>query len=437
MFESLISGFVAGILANLASPKVSNFLEDFSKNNKFINHDLQRAVKKSFLRAIEAVVVKCLEKAKLSRNDIKWLEQKQAAVKDALKQLEKTEFPDMPLESLREIELLFRPSGGMATEQFLQIVEEKLIAEALENDAAAPEPYKEKIRTDVFKRMCDYFAWEIKNTPEVRCIFDSQTLAQIDVRLIELGSTVDEAKEAVYEVKKTVKEIKEILCPSKPGIIVELDADFNKLGIPELWAVIEKLQGIVKGKMTGIEAGSVKIFLEGTQEGIEQLESLFRSGELTEILGVPVKDVSIQAAPAFESKPSDAGEEGIVEKAKTWLSSLLWIPEGAGLPVTAADTSEQEKTFQTDEGEFTVTCVWEGEIKEYSAYIWLSWKAEIKPDVEFVIQFLNPATKEVRYEICPGKLRKGTATLKKEKLGFDPTKDQWGIYVEVKERKPE
>lgn len=74
--------------------------------------------------------------------------------------------------------------------------------------------------------------------------------------------------------------------------------------------------------------------------------------------------------------------------------------------------------FLTDEGEITVTCVWEGEIKEHSAYIWLRWQADIKPDAEFVIQFLNPATKEVRYEICPGKLRKGTATLKKRKTGL-------------------
>ncbi|OQX26578.1 MAG: hypothetical protein BWK80_09700 [Desulfobacteraceae bacterium IS3] len=216
---TLVGSFLMGLLANFTTQKINKVYEDFSKKNKFINHDLQRAVKQSFLRAIKAIASECLEKAKLSRTDMKWLEHKQAEVKDALKQLEKTEFPDMPLESLGEIELLFKPSGSMATEQFLQIVEEKLIAEALKDDAAAPESYKEKIRSDLFKQMCNYFAWEIKNTPEVRSIFDSQMLAQIDVRLIELGSTVDEAKEAVYEVKQAVKEIKEILCPPKTETI--------------------------------------------------------------------------------------------------------------------------------------------------------------------------------------------------------------------------
>ncbi len=410
---SLISGFVTGILANLTSPKVSNFLEGLSKNNKFINHDLQRAVRRSFLRAIEAIVLKCQEETNLSGNDMKWLKQKHAKLKDALNQLEKEESPDMPLESLREIELLFKPSGGILTEQLLQIVEKKLIAQALKDDDAAPECYKEKLGTDLFKQMCDFFAWEIKNTPDARHIFDSQTLAQIDNRLVEL--------------EKNLQSLR----PSTPGITVELDADFTKLSIPELWAIIEKLQGIVKGKMTGIEAGSVRIFLQGTQEGAKELESLFSSGELTELLGVPVKDVSIRTAPSCESKPSaDAGAEGVIAKTKAWLSSLLWIPEGSGLPATAADISDQEKTFQTDEGEIKITCAWGGESDDEPAYIWLKWKADVKPDTEFVIQFITPDNPpEIRYEIRPGKMMQGVVTIESEKIGFDPTKMKWGITV--------
>ncbi len=424
----ILGHFLLAVIHHVTGHKVNETLQHLIKNlekeGKLVNHDLQRAVKESFLRAIKDIVSECQKKTNLSGNDMKWLKQKNADMKDALKKLEKKEFPDMPLESLsemkdalkvlektkspdmpleslREIESLFKPSGGMATKQFLQIVEQKLIAEALRDDAAAPEPYKEKIRTDVFKRMCDYFAWEIKNTSEVRHIFDSQTLAQIDARLIELVEMLQRQ--------------------SKPAITVELDTDFNKLGIPELWAVIEKLQGIVKGKMTGVEAGSVRIFLEGTQEGMNRLESLFKSGELTEILGVPVKDVSIASA--------DAGEEGIIEKAKTWLSSLLWIPEGAGLPATAADISEQAKTFKTEEGEIKITCVWGGETDDDPAYIWLKWEADIKPETELVIRFLNPESDEIRYEIRPGKIMKGSGTFKKEKLGFDPTKEKWGIYA--------
>ncbi len=41
-----------------------------------------------------------------------------------------------------------------------------------------------------------------------------------------------------------------------------------------------------------IEKGSIKLILEGSQEGLERLERLFKSGELTEILDIPVEDVS-------------------------------------------------------------------------------------------------------------------------------------------------
>lgn len=39
--------------------------------------------------------------------------------------------------------------------------------------------------------------------------------------------------------------------------------------------------------------GSIKIYLEGSAEGYRVLESLFRSGQLTSIFGLPIKDVSL------------------------------------------------------------------------------------------------------------------------------------------------
>jgi len=73
---TLVGSFLMGLLANFTTQKINKVYEDFSKNNKFINHDLQRAVKKSFLRAIEAIASECLEKTNFSGDDVKWLKQK-------------------------------------------------------------------------------------------------------------------------------------------------------------------------------------------------------------------------------------------------------------------------------------------------------------------------------------------------------------------------
>ncbi|MCP4111442.1 MAG: hypothetical protein GY749_38925 [Desulfobacteraceae bacterium] len=71
------------------------------------------------------------------------------------------------------------------------------------------------------------------------------------------------------------------------------------------------------------------------------------------------------------------------DAAKQVVSSLLWIPEGAGQPIVAADISEQTEIFKTNEGEITLTCVWGGQSGDEPAYIWLKWEADIKPDTEF------------------------------------------------------
>jgi hypothetical protein len=114
---------------------------------------------------------------------------------------------------------------------------------------------------------------------------------------------------------------------------------------------------------------------------------------------------------------------------KEFVSSLLWIPEGAGDPIVAADISEQENTIETDEGKIRITCVWGGETDDDPAYIWVKWDADMKPDAEFVIQIINPETHKIYYEIRPGKIRNDTVTIESEELKFDPTEMKWGIAV--------
>ncbi len=46
-------------------------------------------------------------------------------------------------------------------------------------------------------------------------------------------------------------------------------------------------------KIIGIDKGSIKLTLDGSQEDIERLDTLFKAGELKEVLGIPVEDVRI------------------------------------------------------------------------------------------------------------------------------------------------
>ena len=69
----------------------------------------------------------------------------------------------------------------------------------------------------------------------------------------------------------------------------------SKINVAKLKAIeasLREIAGDVSLKIVDIEEGSIKLILEGSQEGLERLEQLFKSGELTEILDIPVEDVN-------------------------------------------------------------------------------------------------------------------------------------------------
>jgi uncharacterized protein YjbI with pentapeptide repeats len=68
----------------------------------------------------------------------------------------------------------------------------------------------------------------------------------------------------------------------------------SKVDIPKLKAIVahlQKITGDTSIEIVDIEKGSIRLILEGSQESLEQIEALFKSGQLTEVQGIPVQDV--------------------------------------------------------------------------------------------------------------------------------------------------
>jgi serine/threonine-protein kinase RsbW len=68
----------------------------------------------------------------------------------------------------------------------------------------------------------------------------------------------------------------------------------SKDDISKLKAIAELLQEITGDtyiKIIDVERGSIKLILEGSQESLEQIEALFKAGQLTEVLKIPVENV--------------------------------------------------------------------------------------------------------------------------------------------------
>ena len=106
-----------------------------------------------------------------------------------------------------------------------------------------------------------------------------------------------------------------------------------------------------------------------------------------------------------------------------------WEPLGTGEALVAASSVTQEHEFHTKAGLIKVVCAWGQSAGGEPAYIWLSWDAELQQESSFVIRLLDPDTREMRYEIQPGAIRKGNQTFTQETLGFDPVARKWAISV--------
>lgn len=122
----------------------------------------------------------------------------------------------------------------------------------------------------------------------------------------------------------------------------------------------------------------------------------------------------------------------IPEKLIAWISPL-WQPQWAGAAVTAADIPEQQRAFQTKEGEIDINCLWRPPSGKEPAYIQILWSANLVAERELWALFFDPDTKNVLAEIPLGAQPEGGKSISSAALGFDPSNNAWAISILLKE----
>jgi DNA-binding CsgD family transcriptional regulator len=108
---------------------------------------------------------------------------------------------------------------------------------------------------------------------------------------IQLYNIAEHLTPVLYEKTKHVNKNLE---PAK--YILVLSATIDEVNKPLAEAIIAHLRqisGDASLTLQRIEAGSVKLVLEGSQEGLERILALFREGNLTEVLGISVQNVQV------------------------------------------------------------------------------------------------------------------------------------------------
>ncbi|MEZ2285322.1 HEAT repeat domain-containing protein [Microcoleus sp.] len=183
-------------------------IKKISRNGKIVNHDLEKALKTSFLKAQQQIASECKQEIDPKntanresfayslqdrRRDFDWLKRKLEKLKLELEQVNKETVPSgIPIAGLDEIELLLT-----ATDEFKQNrvekLNQKLLAVALENCDVAP--YKTKLEQELFDLLSAYFAQEVKENDKVFQIFTGQSLTRIDSRTQEMYAWLEEIVE--------------------------------------------------------------------------------------------------------------------------------------------------------------------------------------------------------------------------------------------------
>lgn len=165
---------------------------------KPVNHDLQKALRCSFLSALQTVTRDCLKQlpppqmyratkiyqSPQHQKDVEWLDRKFKQLARDLKQVKKAASVEPLLPVLDDIGPLVNQVGQMAQER-IHSVKEKLVVEALK-DNDVPDCYRAKVKAVIFEEVCDHFTSEIKHNPVVYPIFATQLLDQINANVTEL-----------------------------------------------------------------------------------------------------------------------------------------------------------------------------------------------------------------------------------------------------------
>jgi DNA-binding Xre family transcriptional regulator len=156
------------------------------------------------------------------------------------------------------------------------------------------------IQLDSFKRICDALKlkWEeIAGITQESLINHEPIEIQVNARPdIEKGVQQEMLGRQVTVIDKHSQEIK---------AVITLQGDISLISDPQIFEALFKKYGRDTIHITDIREGSIKLIIEGSQEDIERLLILIKSGELTELDGFPVEDAQILSESSEDDESSE------------------------------------------------------------------------------------------------------------------------------------
>jgi predicted NACHT family NTPase len=330
-------------------------IKKVSRNGKIVNHDLEKALKRSFLKAQQQIASEChkelVEPSRRAskgiviylpqhRPELEWLDKKIKQLKSELEIVDQETVPSgIPIEGLDEIELLLTATDELKQNRVAE-VEQKLLELALENCDIAP--YKTKLEQELFALVSAYFAQEIKENEKVFQIFTGQTLTRIDRTTQEMYAWLEEIVEKsriVYvpidwrDICQQILEEKEQQRLSSNQLTFgnhQIDDVYVPLGLVERHKVPDKRQDLAAEESSDLYREKE---VTQTFEHSEFLEQVIQQGISPKSNG---KRLGIIGEPG-------AGKTTLLRQIANWVAAE--IPDAIVIWISLADL--QEKKLET------------------------------------------------------------------------------------------
>jgi hypothetical protein len=222
----ILSSILGGVIGNRADASfirawgagTKSLASRIRQEDRYVNDELEKAVYRSFLRALQTTASDSLEQLRREfqqyrgvlynpedRQHIAWLKQCLKRIEKQITQLENDSPTNVPLESIEEIELLITPDE-MLNEALVEEAKQKLI-EVATQDSATPAIYRQIAEESLFERVCLFFTYEIRSNPAVRDIFQTQLLARVNQMLEGRTLTLENIQLALQDTASSLSHL--------------------------------------------------------------------------------------------------------------------------------------------------------------------------------------------------------------------------------------
>ncbi|MBW4613547.1 MAG: DUF1822 family protein [Desmonostoc vinosum HA7617-LM4] len=366
----ILAGVVSGVLGNTADRQIlggyqAAYTAFLKHQGKFVNHDLEKALKRSFLLAQQSIADECRQEiVKSSRMryrgaprpetleheaDIRLLNQKLKQLKQELNKVNKLKENTTPITSLSDLGLLLTQAGTLEQKH----IKDQLLAVAIQ-DITVP-CYQTKAENSLLERINAYFIFEIKNNPVVKDILQTQFLAKINLQSEDLEKSLQNVAQVFPQLLEKLENLEEKI--QKIGAenqenqairqIIQIKLPLEEL-TPEqsqnIIALLREISEDVTLEFLATKKGSVILFFEGSQDGYERLQRLFQSGQLAQRLGVPVEYVTTVGE---DNLVADIVDSNILDNFRQWFDSLReYWQKPQFLPARSAELQPTQNTIQ-------------------------------------------------------------------------------------------